>query len=462
MSGSAFDGAATGNRGTRDATVPGAFDDMLNVVSARLDDTASVDTRDDYRDDGDTAEDRAAGEDATEEDRAEHRDDDRPRKIGQADATVLHVPFAPTAAAKNGPVSVPGQKGAADATTKPEAVAGFRFEAPAEMAAPGARLKLGTRVAQERPGVQSRPLATLLGGMTPGDTESILALRTGARAAAERKFAAGENAIERIAARKATAQESAATQQADATAGKRTTFAERMADLADRLAGRTPGQEPAPQPRPALAGMPGAANAVTAAAPGLRAGEPAAPALTTPDAATETAQVAAQTANRAVHGGNPTVQVASRAPQAPAGTPAEQVSVQIQHGVRDNNDRINVRLYPAALGKVEVKLELSPDRTVHAVVSAEKPETLDLLARDARILQRALEDAGLQTDSNSLSFQLSDGGDGAAQRFAGQQSGSFPETTGDTATDTAADLALAEASPEPRRAAHDGVLDVEI
>ena len=41
-----------------------------------------------------------------------------------------------------------------------------------------------------------------------------------------------------------------------------------------------------------------------------------------------------------------------------------------------------------------------------AIVSAERPETLDLLQRDAAGLRQALQDAGLSTDSNSLSFNL--------------------------------------------------------
>ena len=41
-----------------------------------------------------------------------------------------------------------------------------------------------------------------------------------------------------------------------------------------------------------------------------------------------------------------------------------------------------------------------------AVITADRADTLDLLQRDARILQNALQDAGLQADGNSLSFEL--------------------------------------------------------
>ena len=40
------------------------------------------------------------------------------------------------------------------------------------------------------------------------------------------------------------------------------------------------------------------------------------------------------------------------------------------------------------------------------IVSIERPETFELLQRDARGLEKALQDAGLKTDSGSLSFNL--------------------------------------------------------
>ena len=59
---------------------------------------------------------------------------------------------------------------------------------------------------------------------------------------------------------------------------------------------------------------------------------------------------------------------------------------------------------------------MAPDGRVDAVVRVERPETLELLQRDARQLVRALQDAGLQADSGSLSFHLR----GDEQRQPGQ------------------------------------------
>ncbi len=72
-------------------------------------------------------------------------------------------------------------------------------------------------------------------------------------------------------------------------------------------------------------------------------------------------------------------------------------------------DRISIKLHPAELGRVDVRLDLGEDGVVRAALVAERPETLELLQRDARGLERALQQAGLQLDSGSLSFNLRGG-----------------------------------------------------
>jgi flagellar hook-length control protein FliK len=89
-----------------------------------------------------------------------------------------------------------------------------------------------------------------------------------------------------------------------------------------------------------------------------------------------------------------------------AANPAEQIAVQVQRAQVAGQDQINIKLHPAELGRIEVKLENASDGTLRAVISAERPETLDLLQRDARGLERALQEAGVKTDSGSLNFNL--------------------------------------------------------
>ncbi len=150
--------------------------------------------------------------------------------------------------------------------------------------------------------------------------------------------------------------------------------------------------------------------------------------------------------------------VIAPATQPTAGLPvaAEQVAVQIHKAANAGQDRVNIRLYPADLGRVEVKLEWADDGALRAVISAERSDTLDLLQRDSRALDRALQDAGLKTDSDSLSFDLrsqAERRDKAAEPGTDAPERSGPEDQTDETA--AADGAV------PHRA-HDGVLDLSV
>ncbi len=102
------------------------------------------------------------------------------------------------------------------------------------------------------------------------------------------------------------------------------------------------------------------------------------------------------------------------------GAAADQVSVQLGKAVPGKNDQMIINLKPVELGSVEVKLDFGADGRVQASIMAERPETLEMLQKDHRALERALNDAGLQTDAGSLSFNLKGQGQGGNQRqFAG-------------------------------------------
>src|SRR3546814_7827105 len=103
-------------------------------------------------------------------------------------------------------------------------------------------------------------------------------------------------------------------------------------------------------------------------------------------------------------------------------------------------------LHPAELGRIEVKLENASDGTLRAVISAERTETLDLLQRDARGLERALQEAGVKTDSGSLSFNLR----GQGQNHE-QQAGNGGSGRGAPAAETTGDSQAAAAQPQPDR-----------
>ncbi|MBF0128575.1 MAG: flagellar hook-length control protein FliK [Alphaproteobacteria bacterium] len=108
-------------------------------------------------------------------------------------------------------------------------------------------------------------------------------------------------------------------------------------------------------------------------------------------------------------------------PNIPPQHVTEQVKVSIDKAIAEGADEIKIQLRPESLGGIEVKLELSSNHQVHAVITADRPETLELLKQDARGLEKALQDAGLKADGSSLSFNLR--GDQEQQAMAREGNG---------------------------------------
>ncbi|WFT78644.1 flagellar hook-length control protein FliK [Methylobacterium sp. CB376] len=79
-------------------------------------------------------------------------------------------------------------------------------------------------------------------------------------------------------------------------------------------------------------------------------------------------------------------------------------------------NQFEIRLDPAELGRIEVRLDLDRERgSVRAHLTVERPETLALLQRDAGSLQQALAQAGFSAADAVLSFSLQDGSGGQGQ-----------------------------------------------
>jgi flagellar hook-length control protein FliK len=71
--------------------------------------------------------------------------------------------------------------------------------------------------------------------------------------------------------------------------------------------------------------------------------------------------------------------------------------------------RFTIRLDPPELGRIDVNLSVTSHGHAQAVLAIEKPQTLELLLRDAPALERALKDAGIELGGN-LSFSLREEG----------------------------------------------------
>lgn len=85
---------------------------------------------------------------------------------------------------------------------------------------------------------------------------------------------------------------------------------------------------------------------------------------------------------------------------------SEQLAFHMKTAVNEGNSRITIQLDPAELGKLELRLDVGADGKASMVITADNRQALDMLQRDMRGLQQALQDSGLKTDAGSLSFNL--------------------------------------------------------
>jgi flagellar hook-length control protein FliK len=98
--------------------------------------------------------------------------------------------------------------------------------------------------------------------------------------------------------------------------------------------------------------------------------------------------------------------------QMPQPVAVNTMAVHIAQQVGNGNRQFEIRLDPPELGRVEVRMDVSDDGKVRAHLVIERTETMDLLQRDARALERSLNNAGLDTGRDGLTFSLKDQGAG--------------------------------------------------
>jgi flagellar hook-length control protein FliK len=94
----------------------------------------------------------------------------------------------------------------------------------------------------------------------------------------------------------------------------------------------------------------------------------------------------------------------AHAPTAP--TPLHAVPVEIGMRAMKGQTDIDIRLDPAELGRVEVKIRIDDAGNVTASLVVDRVETLQLLQRDAKNLERAFDQAGLKSNPDDLTFSL--------------------------------------------------------
>jgi len=123
--------------------------------------------------------------------------------------------------------------------------------------------------------------------------------------------------------------------------------------------------------------------------------------------------VVAPAATGAVSGAHPSDVRAASQPASDGAVPIAGLAVEITTRAKEGKNRFEIRLDPPDLGRIDVRLDIDRQGNVTSRLLVERADTLDLLRRDFGNLERALNDAGLKTDSGSLQFAMRD------QSFAG-------------------------------------------
>ena len=151
--------------------------------------------------------------------------------------------------------------------------------------------------------------------------------------------------------------------------------------------------------------------------------------------------------------------VHTAAPYVPVG---EQVALNVKQAIAADNNEIHIQLKPASLGTIDVKLNLTQDGRISAVISADRSDTLKMLKQDSGTLQQSLRDAGLNADSSSLSFNLRGDAQSFAQNSAQGGIGRGGNSGGSAYTNGIGDALGGTDSTASSQSYHTGSLDIEV
>ncbi len=97
----------------------------------------------------------------------------------------------------------------------------------------------------------------------------------------------------------------------------------------------------------------------------------------------------------------------------------KQLNLNMTRAVKAGEQEFSMRMDPPELGRVSVKLRFGQNGLVKSQIMAERPETLELLQREMRGLERAIEAGGHKSEQGGISFSLDSGShESAGKAFA--------------------------------------------
>lgn len=89
-----------------------------------------------------------------------------------------------------------------------------------------------------------------------------------------------------------------------------------------------------------------------------------------------------------------------------SGALAQQVTFAIRKGANEGTSQMHIKLNPIELGGIDIRMEVDADHHVRAILTIERPETYDLLHKDAQHLQKLLGESGLKlADANAIQYE---------------------------------------------------------
>jgi flagellar hook-length control protein FliK len=247
------------------------------------------------------------------------------------------------------------------------------------------------------------PVITLNAGVQAGSTAtvpdpSVLTTAVGATAPVTPKTAQGtvQAATKEPAANATTADTNATSATADSA---QSTTTAQTATTAKLETANLPVQGAATDsasPTPAASNHEHVSNTVAAAHVAADVADPSAQTL-------GAVQPQLNSASHLVSTSNLTATVATN-----GAVPLNGLAVEIAANVKSGKSNFEIRLDPADLGRIDVRVQIDQNGQVTSHLTVEKPETLSMLQQDAPQLQQALNDAGLKTDGGGLQFSLRD------------------------------------------------------
>jgi flagellar hook-length control protein FliK len=182
-----------------------------------------------------------------------------------------------------------------------------------------------------------------------------------------------------------------------------------------------PAASGADKPAPQLADLAAAPQAQPAPPPQPpQQPQPPAPAASVPDAVpVAAAAMPLQAANNAAAAGS----IHLSAPSPGAAPDIDGLAVAIAARSQSGAKQFAIRLDPPELGQVEVRLSIDAGGKAQAHMTADRPETLNLLQKDSGTLTQALRDAGLDVSHDGLNFSLRSQSGGQGQNGRDGDSG---------------------------------------